>query len=195
MEQMPKKVSDDSRKELFWKRMVEVTAILLIILIIMTILMVIVLGINYISNNKVSDNYVYDISNRDKIIMAKVVFAEASIESFECKVAVASVILNRYYSDVPYFHKDSITAVVTQPYQFAKIDNVTMEDLEAVPECMEAVEAACKGWDPTKVMFPEGALYFYAPELVTGHQKEIREGIRVLPIGTVNFHYDFEKVN
>ena len=141
-----------------------------------------------------SDTYYYDISYEDKVTIAKVVWAEARGESFEGKVAVAAVIINRYYSGISYFDTESIYAVATQPYQFASIENVTIEKLEANPDCMKAVEAACKGWDPTRAMFSKGALYFYAPKYVSGYQAEIREGIRVLVIGNHNFHYDFEKV-
>ena len=140
-----------------------------------------------------SETYYYDISYEDKVLIAKTVWVESGTEPFEGQVAVAAVILNRFYSDIPYFHRDSIEAVITQPYQFADGSNVSMETLEAHPSCMEAVEAACKGWDPTRAMFPEGALYFYAPALVKGYQKEVREGIRYLQIGNVNFHLDFEK--
>ncbi len=135
-----------------------------------------------------SENYYYNISYEDKVTMAKVIWVESGFECFEGKVAIAAVILNRYYSDVPYFDKESITSVVTQPYQFASIEGVTMETLENHPSCMEAVEAACKGWDPTRSSFSEGALYFYAPDLMPN---DFQNGIEVLKIGNVNFHYDY----
>lgn len=148
-----------------------------------------------ISADGPSDTYYYHISEEDKTTIAKVVWAEARGECFEGKVAVAAVVLNRYYSGISYFDTESILAVATQPYQFASIENVTNEKLEQYPDCIQAVEAACKGWDPTRVMFSEGALYFYAPKYVSGYQKEVREGIRVLVIGNHNFHYDFNKVD
>ena len=142
------------------------------------------------------DTYYYNISNEDKIIIAKTVFAEAGGECYEGKVAVAAVVLNRYrFDENPYdFDNDSISSVILQKNQFASIEDVTMQDLEENPDCMLAVEDACKGWDPTRKMFSDGALYFYAPAGVSGYQAEIREGIRVLVIGNHNFHYDFEKV-
>ena len=136
-----------------------------------------------------SEEYYYKISYEEKVMLAKLVFAESGFEPFEGKVAIAAVVLNRYYSKIPYFHKDSIEAVITQPYQFASIENVTMEILQKNPECMEAVEAACKGWDPTRAKFPEGALYFYAPALMP---KDFQKGVEVLKIGKVNFHYDYK---
>lgn len=148
-----------------------------------------------LSSTGPSEAYYYDISYEDKVLIAKTVWVESGTECFEGQVAVAAVILNRFYSDIPYFDKESIESVITQPYQFADGSNVSMETLKAHPSCMEAVEAACKGWDPTRAVFSEGALYFYAPKLVKGYQKEVREGIRYLQIGNVNFHLDFEKVN
>lgn len=143
-----------------------------------------------------SDEYYYSISEKDKVLIAKVVWAEARGECFEGKVAVAAVILNRYFNgEGQAFDRSSIESVVTQKSQFASITKVTMKDLEANPECMEAVEAACKGWDPTRQIFEEGACFFYAPKGVTGYQAEIREGIKVLVIGNHNFHADFEKVS
>lgn len=140
--------------------------------------------------------YYYDISEEEKIMIAKLVYQEARGESYEGKVAVAAVVLNRYrFDENPYdFKNDSISSVILQKNQFASIETVTMEKLENYPDCMKAVEDACKGWDPTRETFKDGALYFYNPKHVTGKQKEIREGIKFMAIGNHNFHYDFEKV-
>lgn len=138
--------------------------------------------------------YYYNLTYEEKVYIAKVVYAESRGECFEGQVAVACVILNRYYSDDPFFENDSIYSVVTQGSQFAPIDDVTDEDLAAYPNCMEAVEQACLGWDPTRQKFEEGALYFFEPNGVEGYQKEIRENIDILQIGNHYFHFDFEKV-
>ncbi len=139
------------------------------------------------------DVYIYDLSYEDMVYIAKVVWAEARGESLEGKVAVAAVILNRYfYGENEPFNRDSIYSVVTQSGAFASIRGVTMRDLDNVPECMYAVELACKGWDPTREMFPEtGAMYFYNPAGVSGYQKRVREGIEFLKIGAHNFHNEF----
>ena len=68
-----------------------------------------------------------------------------------------------------------------------------MEMLEENPSCMEAVESACKGWDPTRKVFEDGAKFFYAPDYVTGYQKEIRQGIESYKIGNHIFHNDFNE--
>lgn len=135
--------------------------------------------------------YIYNISYEDMVYIAKVVWAEARGECLEGKVAVAAVILNRYFSGLSLFKTDSIYSVVTQENQFASIKYVTMEDLKEYPECMEAVDMACRGWDPTRAVFEDGALYFYNPEGVSGYQARIRENITVMTIGKHNFHVDF----
>lgn len=143
-----------------------------------------------------SEDYYYVISYEDKVIMAKVLYVECRGEIFEGKVAVAAVILNRFYSGLSEFNTESIYSVVSQGTQFADFSEVTMEDLETVPECMEAVEAACKGWDPTRKMFPEGAKHFYAPKGdIAPYQLAIREGIQELSIGNHNFHNEFNMEN
>lgn len=144
-----------------------------------------------ISPFKPSDTYYYNVSDEDKLYMAKVVYAEARGEIYDGKVAVAAVILNRLTSGDKVFDTKSIQSVISQPGQFASIDWITSEMLEAVPECMEAVEDACKGWDPTRFIFPEGAKFFYAPDLVTGERAREREGVKVMKIGNHNFHNDF----
>lgn len=138
--------------------------------------------------------YYYTLTYEEKLYIARVVYAESRGECFEGQVAVAAVILNRFVSNDPFFKNDSIYSVVTQDSQFAPIDWVTDEKLAESPSCMEAVEQACLGWDPTRVKFSKGALYFFAPEEVEGYQKEIRENIDFLQIGNHYFHFDFEKI-
>ena len=137
--------------------------------------------------------YYYNLSYADKVCIAKVVYGEARGECLEGQVAVAAVILNRFYSNNAFFKKDSIYSVCTQPYQFASIDNVTDEMLAANPSCMEAVEKACLGWDPTRQLFADGACYFFDPEGVEGYQKEIRTDIEYLQIGNHRFHNEFNQ--
>lgn len=146
-----------------------------------------------ISADSAGEVYYYIVSEQDKIDMAKVVYREARGELFEGQVAVAAVILNRYYSDNPFFTNETINSVITQPYQFASIDVVDANMLAEYPDCMKAVEAACKGWDPTRKKFPEGACFFYDPDNVFGYQKKIRTGIEFLEIGNHNFHNDFNE--
>lgn len=144
-----------------------------------------------ISSDGPSEEYYYNISDYDKKVIEKLVYQESRGECLKGKVAVAAVVLNRYTSKSKKFDTSSIEAVVTQKYQFANISSVTEEQLATVPECKDAVEMALKGWDPTRQKFPEGAKYFYEPNMVYGYQKKIRQGIEVLEIGNHNFHNDF----
>lgn len=130
------------------------------------------------------------ISKAEKKMIEKVVYQESRGEPYEGQVAVAAVVLNRYK-----FNKKqkSIEEIVTAPNQFAKISKVTQKMLDAYPKCKKAVEDAVNGEDPTKSKFSEGARYFYEPNLVSGYQKEIRKGIKVLKIGNHYFHNDFNE--
>lgn len=138
--------------------------------------------------------YAYTVTDEGRLALTKLVYAEAGCESLKGKIAVAAVALNRYASDVKFFNRTSIISVITQKGQFADISKVTQEDLENCPECKEAVELALRGEDPTREYFPEGALYFFNPDLVEGDEKAEREGIDVYTIGNHSFHVNFEKV-
>lgn len=142
------------------------------------------------------ETYYYNLSYEEKVYIAKVVYAEARGECFEGQVAVAATVLNRYTSNDARFSRESIYSVVTQSGQYASISGITMEDLNAVPSCMEAVEAACKGWDPTRVMFSDGAKFFFNPDgdLDELARKE-REGVATYQIGAHLFHNDLNVVN
>lgn len=136
--------------------------------------------------------YYYDLNESEKLYIAKMVYREARGESFEGKVACAAVALNRYVSNDRRFDRSSIYAIITQSGQFADIHGVTQRMLDSVPECMEAVEAACKGWDPTRATFPEtGALFFYSPKNMSEEGLLSRAGVETHVIGNHNFHVEF----
>ena len=140
------------------------------------------------------EHFVYILSEEDMKYIAKLVWAEARGECYEGKVAVAATVLNRYFSEHPDFNRSSILHIITQPTHFANIWNVTDWEMRDDTECLEAVKDACRGWDPTREVFAEGALYFYNPDGVSGYQAEIRQNIQVMMIGAHAFHYDFEKI-
>lgn len=141
------------------------------------------------------DIYKYDLSDEDKLLIAKLVYQEARGECFEGQIAVAAVVLNRYYYGEKYygdfFDNSSIYSIITQAWQFADINSVTEWMLSEYPDCKYAVEAACRGIDPTKEYFENGAFFFFAPDGVTGLQAKKREGIDYLQIGNHRFHNDF----
>ncbi len=140
-------------------------------------------------SNKVSEDYA-EINAQDRKMMEKMVYAESRGEPYKGQVAVAAVILNRYKFNKK---KQSIRKILTAKYQFADISNVTENMLKKYPSCKKAVKEALKGNDPTKEKFPKGARYFYQPELVSQHQKDIRKGVKVLKIGNHLFHNDFNE--
>ena len=86
----------------------------------------------------------------DRELLAALIHAEARGESFDGKVAVGAVVMNRV--DDPRW-PDTVEAVVLQPGQFA-------EPTEATPEAERAAREALQGHDPTG-----GAVYFYNPEV------------------------------
>lgn len=148
-----------------------------------------------ISAYEAGEVYFYQLTEYDKVLMARVVCAESRGEIFEGKVAVAAVILNRFVSDDSFFENDSIESIIMQSGQFADISWVTAEVLAENPECMEAVEAACKGWDPTRKMFEEGAKFFYSPKYISEWAMARREGVPTLMIGNHAFHNEFADVD
>lgn len=134
---------------------------------------------------------IYVLSENDMKYIAKVVWAEARGEELEGQVAVAAVILNRLASGRSEFNTESVYRIVTQSGAFASINNVDEKDLEEYPDCMRAVKLACRGWDPTRETFENGALYFFNPNGVYGYQARIRENIIEHTIGNHIFHVDF----
>lgn len=139
--------------------------------------------------------YYYNLTIEDKEYIAKVVYQEARGEKFEGQVAVAAVILNRFVSGDKRFKTDSIYSVVTQSGQFASIKSVTTKDLNSATSCMEAVEAACKGWDPTRVKFSEGAKFFFNPDGDLSETAKIeRYEIETYRIGNHLFHNDLNQI-
>lgn len=144
-----------------------------------------------ISPYEAGENYYYWVSDEDKLNLEKVVYKEAGAESFEGKVAVAAVVLNRWVSKDPLFDTSSVTAVIVQRYQFAPISGVTQQDLDSIPDCAKAVELALKGWDPTRVAFKNGAKFFYQPDITYGVEFDRRQGVEAYRIGNHLFHNDF----
>ncbi|GAB6180561.1 hypothetical protein JCM14036_18800 [Desulfotomaculum defluvii] len=99
-----------------------------------------------------------DVSREDIKLLAKLIYAEARGESFEGKVAVGAVILNRMAS--PGFPK-SIREIILEKnnyvYQFSPVQDGSI-NLEPDEESVKAAIEALMGRDPTG-----GALFFYNP--------------------------------
>jgi N-acetylmuramoyl-L-alanine amidase len=90
--------------------------------------------------------------------MAHVVYGEARGESYQGKVAVAAVILNRVDSDD---FPDSVHDVIFQRNAFTAV-NDGQYNLQPNDAAYHAVKDAMLGWDPSY-----GSVYYYNPKLAT----------------------------
>ncbi len=99
------------------------------------------------------------VNRHDMDLLARVVTAEAGGESFEGKVAVASVILNRM-KDKKF--PRTIAGNIFKPHEFESVSNGLIWR-QPSGEAYQAAEEACKGWDPTN-----GAKYFFNPAKAPG---------------------------
>ncbi len=87
-------------------------------------------------------------SQNDKILIARVVYAEARGEPFEGQVAVATVVLNRYVCGK---FGNSISSVVFAPEQFAVSGRYNEKMLKAVEEAIDRMGE-----------YPDNLLFFQA---------------------------------
>ncbi|ABO50468.1 cell wall hydrolase, SleB [Desulforamulus reducens MI-1] len=98
------------------------------------------------------------LSRQDIYDLARVVHGEARGESFEGQVAVAAVVLNRVLSGQ--FGR-TVQDVIFQPWAFTAVNDGQFY-LQPNEASFRAVEAAIKGWDPTR-----GAIYYWNPKTAT----------------------------
>jgi N-acetylmuramoyl-L-alanine amidase len=113
-------------------------------------------NVNTIENNSVTTSETYTAAELD--LMARLVRAEAQGESFQGKVAVAEVILNRIHS--PLF-PDTVQEVIYQKGQFSPVSNGAI-NLPADTDSINAVKEAVN--NGTNL---DGALFFYNPRTAT----------------------------
>ena len=115
------------------------------------------------------------ISNEERDLLNRIVEAEAKGESFEGKVAVATVILNRVES--PHF-PNSITEVVYEvvgrAYAFTPVQNGEINK-PASEESKQAVEEAL-----TRTNRLNEAIYFYNPEIATDNWIRTRQIVETI---------------
>ncbi|MCA8923878.1 MAG: cell wall hydrolase [Planctomycetes bacterium] len=111
-------------------------------------------------------------------ILARICKGEAGIASYENKVAVAAVVLNRVRSRR---HPNSIRSVAHQPYQFSCYNPNMRNRLYYGPipqDCWRAAREALAGRDPSL-----GATFYFNPYLVLpswarGMTRTVRIGTR-----------------
>lgn len=101
------------------------------------------------------------VSQAELEVLARIIKGEASVCTFEGKVAVGAVVLNRVAA--PGFPK-TITGVAHQPWQFSCYNADVRDRLYWGPipqSCWDAARAAIAGQDPSR-----GATFYFNPYLV-----------------------------
>ena len=115
------------------------------------------------------------ISNEEKDLFERLVEAEAKGESYEGKVAVATVVLNRV--DSPHF-PNNITDVITQEvgdsYAFSPVQNGEINK-PASDEAKKAVDEALTRKDRLN-----NAIYFYNPDIATDDWIRTRDVVKTI---------------
>lgn len=98
---------------------------------------------------------VIPVTAEERLLLAKLVAAEAGNEPVEGQVAVAAVVVNRVrHAGFP----KTVTDVIQERGQFKAVELGRVEKLVPSPETLAAVDRALRGEDPT-----HGALFFYNP--------------------------------
>ena len=127
------------------------------------------------SSEKVKEKPAVSISTKEKDLFERLVEAEAKGESYEGKVAVATVVLNRV--DSPHF-PNNITDVITQEvgdsYAFSPVQNGEINK-PASNEAKKAVDAALTRKDRLN-----NAIYFYNPEIATDDWIQTRKVVKTI---------------
>jgi N-acetylmuramoyl-L-alanine amidase len=132
--------------------------------------------------SKPSVSMVKEVSNTERFWLAKIIEAEAGVESLKGKIGVGAVVLNRVEDD---WFPDTIKEVIFQRYrgvyQFSPVGNGRIYKIKPSEESFEAADRALRGEDPT-----HGALYFYNPSIVKSSFFAKKKAIAV--IGSHNFY-------
>ncbi|HJV44568.1 MAG TPA: cell wall hydrolase [Bacillota bacterium] len=135
------------------------------------------------NGNKITGKNGLNLTNNDFNWLVRITEAEAGGESFDGKVAVASVVLNRVlHKDYP----DTVTHVIFEKkgkmFQFSPVGDGRIYHVVPSEESYKAVRTALQGIDPTS-----GALFFYNPKTARGSWIRSREVIA--EIGKHQFAY------
>lgn len=113
----------------------------------------------------------------ERLLLARVIYAEARGESFEGKVAVGAVIVNRVKSSS---FPSTIREVVYQPGQFTPVENDILPEFPDYSS-WDAALRALAGEDPSG-----GALFFYNPR-ITRYRDFWKTRTVIKVIGNHNF--------
>lgn len=111
------------------------------------------------------------ISQSDKDLLARLIRAEAQSESFDGKVAVGTVVLNRVNSSQ---FPNTISGVIYQKNQFSPVMNGTI-NRAADSESIRAAEVAIQMGGSS-----DGAIFFYNPSIATNSWLNSRTTVKVI---------------
>lgn len=100
----------------------------------------------------------WTLSQGDIYDLARLVHGEARGESFEGKVAIVAVVINRLESKK---FGNSVKQIIFEPGAFTAISDGQFY-MEPDESSYQAVQAALRGWDPTG-----GAVYYWNPATAT----------------------------
>ncbi len=123
------------------------------------------------AKEKEQEKSAVSISNEEKDLLERLVEAEAKGESYEGKVAVATVVLNRVGSSQ---FPDSITKVINQKNAFSPVQNGEINK-PASNEAKQAVEEALTRKDRL-----HDSIYFYNPEIATDDWIRTRDVVKTI---------------
>jgi len=110
------------------------------------------------ADNPSRGGLIWNLSQDDVYNLARLVHGEARGESFEGKVAIVAVVLNRLRSDK---FGNSVKQIIYEPGAFTAVSDGQFY-LEPDQSSYQAVQAALRGWDPTG-----GAIYYWNPATAT----------------------------
>lgn len=119
-----------------------------------------------------------DLTDDEFDLLSRLIYAEARGESFEGKVAVAEVVLNRVENNQ---FPNTITEVIYQKNQFSPVINGSINN-NSNAECRKAVKTAIEGSN-----FTNGALFFYNHTIITKTWLDTRQTATI--IGNHTFKY------
>lgn len=121
-----------------------------------TVITVVVLGLLLIAGSRAAQQPkgIANASSSDITLLARLIDAEARGESYQGKVAVGAVVVNRVRDDR---FPSTIRGVIYEPGQFYT-EGIPLH-LKPSADSLRAAEAAIRGEDPTN-----GALFFYNPK-------------------------------
>lgn len=120
------------------------------------------------------------ITEQEKILLEKLVEAEAGDEPYIGKVAVVNVVFNRLASS---YYPNSITEVIFQPHQFTPAHQGKLKYITPSPASIKAVEEALNG----KRVVPKETLFFVSLDKASDFTIP-NTRVRIMDIGGHTFY-------